>query len=214
MVVDKESKLVAGDVFSPVVPIYAKHPITLDFEVATVFPLVSSVEPMDPPANEKFMVNPLALTTEESWAETSRESIRQGAVYFQEWEDKKGPVPIAVVGEFAPAAKGADEQDAVEPKPATPPPGRMIVCGDSDFANNLYFTVLGNKDFFLNMVGWLAQAEELISVRHKKEQTTPFSPLFLTENQKKLMFWLSTVTLPLIILVIGIVVYVRRKLRG
>ena len=90
----------------------------------------------------------------------------------------------------------------------------MIVCGDSDFANNLYFTVLGNKDFFLNMVGWLAEAEELISIRHKKEETTPFSPLFLTENQKQLMFWLSTVVLPLMILIIGIVVYARRKMRG
>jgi len=214
MVVDKESKLVAGDIFSPVVPLYAKHPITLDFEVATVFPLVSSVEVMDPPTNEKFVVNPLALTTEESWAETSRESIKQGAVYFQEWEDKKGPVSIAVVGEFTPVARGEDAKDAAEDKPGTPPPGRMIVCGDSDFANNLYFTVLGNKDFFLNMVGWLAEAEELISIRHKKEETTPFSPLFLTENQKQLMFWLSTVVLPLIILSIGIVVYVRRKLRG
>jgi ABC-type uncharacterized transport system involved in gliding motility auxiliary subunit len=209
MVVDKESKLVAGDVFSPVVPIYAKHPITLDFEVATVFPLVSSVEPMDPPANETVTVKPLALTTEGSWAESNRESIRQGAVYFQEWEDKKGPVSIAVVGEFAAVAK-----DEAEDKPHTPPPGRMIVVGDSDFANNLYFTVLGNKDFFLNMVGWLAEEEALISIRHKKEQTTPFSPLFLTENQKKLMFWLSTVVLPLLILAIGIVVYARRKLRG
>jgi len=214
MVVDKESKLVAGDVFSPVVPIYARHPITLDFEVATVFPLVSSVEPMDPPKNEKFVVKPLALTTEESWAETNRESIKQGAVYFQEWEDKKGPVSIAVVGEFIAAERGEGAKGAAEDTPATPPPGRMIVVGDSDFANNLYFSVLGNKDFFLNMVGWLAEAEELISIRHKKGETTPFSPLFLTENQKKLMFWLSTVLLPLIILSIGIAVYVRRKLRG
>ena len=215
MVVDKESKLVAGDVFSPVVPLYRKHPITIDFEVATVFPLVSSVEVMDPPRNENFIANPLALTTEDSWAETSRESIKQGAVYFQEWEDKKGPVSIAVVGEFRPAGKNADVQGEAEDKAkAAPPAGRMIVCGDSDFANNLYFTVLGNKDFFLNMVGWLAEAEELISIRHKKEETTPFSPLFLTDNQKQLMFWLSTVALPLVILIIGIVVYARRKMRG
>lgn len=214
MVVDKESKLVAGDVFSPVVPLYRKHPITIDFEVATVFPLVSSVEVLDPPRNERFAVHPLALTTEESWAETSRESIRQGAVYFQEWEDKKGPVSIAVVGEFTPVAKGAETNETAPDKATTPLPGRMIVCGDSDFANNLYFTVLGNKDFFLNMVGWLAEAEELISIRHKKEESYPFSPLFLTENQEQLMFWLSTVMLPLIILSIGIVVYVRRKMRG
>jgi ABC-type uncharacterized transport system involved in gliding motility auxiliary subunit len=213
MVVDKESKLVAGDIFSPVVPLYRKHPITIDFEVATVFPLVSSVEVMDPPRNERFVVHPLALTTEESWAETSRESIRQGAVYFQEWEDKKGPVSIAVVGEFTPVAKANEPQEAKDTT-KTAPPGRMIVCGDSDFANNLYFTVLGNKDFFLNMVGWLAEAEELISIRHKKGESYPFSPLFLTENQKQLMFWLSTVVLPLIILSIGLVVYVRRKMRG
>jgi ABC-type uncharacterized transport system involved in gliding motility auxiliary subunit len=170
---------------------------------------------MDPPRNENFIANPLALTTEDSWAETSRESIKQGAVYFQEWEDKKGPVSIAVVGEFQPAVKNADVQGEAEDKAkAAPPAGRMIVCGDSDFANNLYFTVLGNKDFFLNMVGWLVEAEELISIRHKKEETTPFSPLFLTENQKQLMFWLSTIALPLMILIIGIVVYARRKMRG
>ena len=93
-------------------------------------------------------------------------------------------------------------------------PGRMVVCGDSDFASNLYFSVLGNKDFFLNIVHWLAEAEELISVRHKEEESYPFSPLFLTENQKKFIFWFSVVVQPLVILCIGIVIYTRRKLRG
>jgi len=214
MVVDKESKLLAGDVFSPVVPLYGRHPITLDFDAATVFPLVTSVEPIDPPVNDRADVKPLALTTPESWAETNRESIKQGAVYFQEWEDKKGPVSIAMVGELSTARQATDMAGAGAGPVKTAPPGRMVVCGDSDFASNLYFTVLGNKDFFLNIVSWLAEAEELISIRHKKEESYPFSPLFLTENQKTLLFWCSVVLQPLIILSIGIVVYVRRKMRG
>lgn len=214
MVVDKESKLLAGDIFSPVVPLYGRHPITLDFDVATVFPLVRSVEPLDPPANDKVDVRPLALTTPESWAETNRESIKQEAVYFQEWEDRKGPVPIAVVAEVSAGVQNTDVQQAGKEGAMPPAPGRMVVCGDSDFASNLFFTVLGNKDFFLNIVGWLAEAEELISVRHKKEESYPFSPLFLTENQKKLIFWCSVVLQPLIILSVGIVIYVRRKMRG
>jgi len=214
MVVDKESKLLAGDIFSPVVPLYRRHPITLDFDAATVFPLVCSVEPMNPPVNDKVDIQPLALTTPESWAETNRESIKQGAVYFQEWEDKKGPVSIAVVGELSAGMQGKDTQGAGEDNARTEPPGRMVVCGDSDFASNLYFTVLGNKDFFLNIVSWLAEAEELISIRHKKEETYPFSPLFLTENQKTLLFWCAVVLQPLFILSVGIVVYVRRKMRG
>ena len=89
-----------------------------------------------------------------------------------------------------------------------------MVCGDSDFASNLFVTVLGNKDFFLNIVHWLAEAEELISIRPKKDETYPFSPLFLTENQKKFIFWFAVVVQPLFILCIGIVIYARRKLRG
>ena len=89
-----------------------------------------------------------------------------------------------------------------------------MVCGDSDFARNIYITILGNKDFFLNIVNWLAEAEELISIRHKKKEAYPFSPLVLTENQKKLVFWFSVVIQPLLILSIGIFIYTRRKTRG
>ena len=90
----------------------------------------------------------------------------------------------------------------------------MVVLGDSDFVSNLYFAVLGNQDFFLNMVNWLAEAEELISIRHKKKQAYPFSPLFLTENQKKIVFWFAVVIQPLFILSIGVFIYARRKARG
>jgi hypothetical protein len=64
------------------------------------------------------------------------------------------------------------------------------------------------------MISWLAEQEELISIRHKKEESYPFSPLFLTENQKKAVFWFSVVIQPLIILSIGILIYTRRKIRG
>ena len=216
MVVDKESKLFAGDIFSPVVPLYLKHPITRNFEAATVFPLVSSVSPLDPPQSKDASVETLARTTPESWAETNRESISQGTVYFQEWEDVEGPVSIAVVAEIAGnntegEPGGGDNGDETSQSGS---PGRIVVCGDSDFASNLFVTVLGNKDFFLNIVHWLAEAEDLISIRPKKDETYPFSPLFLTENQKKFIFWFAVVVQPLFILCIGIVVYTRRKLRG
>ena len=110
------------------------------------------------------------------------------------------------------AEEKAVEEEGKKEKEA--PKGRIVVCGDSDFARNLYIAILGNKDFFLNIVNWLAESEELISIRHKKDQAHPFSPLFLTENQKKLVFWFSVVIQPLLILSIGIFIYSRRKMRG
>jgi ABC-type uncharacterized transport system involved in gliding motility auxiliary subunit len=216
MVVDKESKLVVGDIFSPVVPFYRKHPITSNFDIATVFPLVCSVEALDPPQSDKVDAQPLARTSPDSWAETNRESIKEGTVYFQEWEDKKGPVSVAVVAEIKGTVANTGTEKAAGEGNGQPsaPGGRMVVLGDSDFVSNLYFAVLGNQDFFLNMVNWLAEAEELISIRHKKKEAYPFSPLFLTENQKKIVFWFAVVIQPLFILCIGIFIYARRKARG
>jgi ABC-type uncharacterized transport system involved in gliding motility auxiliary subunit len=216
MVVDKESKLVVGDIFSPVVPFYRKHPITRNFDIATVFPLVCSVEAVDPPQSDKADAEPLARTSPDSWAETNKESIKEGTVYFQEWEDKKGPVSVAAVAEIYDTAANTrtEKADGDGNEQASVPRGRMVVLGDSDFASNLYFAVLGNQDFFLNTVNWLAEAEELISIRHKKEQAYPFSPLFLTENQKKIVFWFAVIIQPLLILSIGVFIYARRKARG
>lgn len=221
MLVDKESKLIAGDIFSPVVPFYRRqHPITRNFDVATVFPLVRSVEPAVPPKSDKVTAVSLAQTSPGSWAETNRESIKKGEVYFQEWEDKNGPVSVAVVAEVYGGAgddtkrKGSEEGEYKEKKGEKVPMGRIAVCGDSDFASNFYFTVLGNKDFFLNLINWLAEEETLISMRHKEDQTYPFSPLFLTENQKKVVFWFSSIIPPFIVLAIGIFIYTRRRMRG
>jgi ABC-type uncharacterized transport system involved in gliding motility auxiliary subunit len=174
------------------------------------------VEAVDPPQSDKADTKPLARTSPDSWAETNRESIKEGTVYFQEWEDKKGPVSVAVVAEMnnAVANTGTEEAAGDGNEQASAPQGRMVVLGDSDFVSNLYFAVLGNQDFFLNMVNWLAEAEELISIRHKKKESYPFSPLFLTENQKKIVFWFAVVVQPLFILSIGIFIYARRKARG
>lgn len=218
MVVDKESKLFAGDIFSPLVFPSRRHPITENINKVMVFPLVCSVEIISPPKSERVDTKSLAQTSPGSWAEINRKSIAQGEeLYFQEWEDKKGPISVVAVAEvYGRAEKKTKEEvsEEEEQKEGETPIGRVVVCGDSDFASNLYFTVLGNKDFFLNTINWLSEEEQLISIRHKTEQTYPFSPLFLTENQKKVIFWFSVVIQPLLILSIGIFIYTRRKIRG
>ena len=50
------------------------------------------------------------------------------------------------------------------PKPET----RVVVVGDSDFASNGVLGIQGNRDLFMNMVGWLSQQENLISIRPKE----------------------------------------------
>ena len=86
--------------------------------------------------------------------------------------------------------------------------GKILVTGDSDFASNKFLKVLGNKDFMLNMLNWLAEENILISIRKKEPGLTP---LLLTAVQGKIVFWLSVVIVPSLLLVTGIGVTARRR---
>ena len=48
---------------------------------------------------------------------------------------------------------------------------RVVVVGDSDFAANGFLGVQGNRNLFLNTVNWLAQQENLISIRPSSPTT-------------------------------------------
>ena len=63
-----------------------------------------------------------------------------------------------------PAPAPAPADGSKPPKPSKPET-RIVVFGDSDFVANGYLGIPGNKDLFLNTVNWLAQQENLISIR-------------------------------------------------
>jgi uncharacterized membrane protein YhaH (DUF805 family) len=73
--------------------------------------------------------------------------------------DKKGPVSIAAAVS-APSTR-SNRGDAA----GTPAVGaRVAVVGDSDFASNGASAMPGNKDLFLNTIGWLSPRADLISI--------------------------------------------------
>lgn len=89
--------------------------------------------------------------------------------------------------------------------------GRVIVYGDADFAANGVIEYLGNKDLLINSVNWLARDESLISARaqHKEVGREQF---FVTDTQGRMAFWLAAVVQPAVFLIVGVAIFVRRRL--
>ncbi len=76
-----------------------------------------------------------------------------------------GAATLAVLAGLAPVnAQDAKPEDKDAPKPEA----RVAVVGDADFGTNSVLGIQGNKDMFMNIVGWLSQQENLISVRPKE----------------------------------------------
>lgn len=170
----------------PIVQQYEQHPITKDLRgMTTLFPLTRSIRPKSPAG--KFVVQPLAQTSVQSWGETDRAALQQGQVK-PDPQDPKGPLTVAAV--------------------VTSGKTRLVVFGTSNLAANQFLNIQGNRDLFLNAVAWLAEQEDLISIRPKDVKQTP---VMLTSVQGQIVFLLPVVVLPGIALVAGIAVFTRRR---
>ncbi len=95
--------------------------------------------------------------------------------------------------------------------PDVPPPARpfrAVIVGDADFASNSFFPYMANSDLVLSMIRWLIHAERSPAVASR----IPVPQLLLlTKPQMQQIFLLTEVLLPLGVLVIGAVVWWRRR---
>jgi len=207
IIIDKLSQVFGANYLTPVVVQYDKeHPITKDFNVATFFPLTRSVFIEKYPSKGMYV---LAMTGEQSWAETDRKALEEGKAEYNDSKDKRGPIAVAsavaieVKEERQESGdKGHDNKNKRYAK--------IVVFGDSDFVNNTHINLAGNKDLFLNAVNWLAEETDLIAIRKKEPQSTP---LLLTKTQGRLIFWLPVVIMPLFIFTAGIIILSRRRFK-
>lgn len=206
-------RLVGGDYLMPVVMAYDQHPITKDLgNLMTMFPVVRSVQ-VAQQLPESVSAQTLASTSPDSWAETDLQALQEGRSEFNEPGDRRGPISIAAVATIDTSSEAKATAEA--PPPSEPDPGkdtaaaRLVVFGDSEFANNSFFVSPGNGNLFLNTVSWLAEEGDLIAIRPRPGQSS--GPVILTEAQAPLVFWLPVVVLPLVVFTSGAMVFMQRR---
>ena len=147
--------------------------------------LIETRAPVMLPWTWPLIKTSLALTSPEGWGETK---TTVPAFQFNEGEDLKGPVPIAV----------AAERDAAAQEGART---RLVVIGDSEFLIDGQLSNLGNRDFLLGGVFWLLEQEQRIGIGPK---TLEALKLNLTGKQLSNILWLSLLGMPLLCGALGV----------
>jgi ABC-type uncharacterized transport system involved in gliding motility auxiliary subunit len=189
----------------PIAMIYPPHAITAGFNGAmTAYFLARSATPITGGSNG-HTAQPIAQTSAHSWAETNLKDLLINHKAQPDFDkgDKAGPVTIvaAVSAPVADAPAGA-APDA--PKPET----RVVIAGDSDFASNQVLPFQANRDFFSNIVNWLAQQEDLISIRPRDAEDRRIQ---LTADQGSRIFYLAVFIIPGLLFLNGVRVWWRRR---
>lgn len=207
-------RLIGASEAVPIAASYPSHPITERFSLLTAYPLARSATPV-PSGVNGHTAQSVVETGPQSWAETDVNAVLTGKpVSFNEGKDKKGPISVAaaVSASATPSPPPPAATDGKEPTTKVDEPTkvetRVVVFGDSDFASNSVLGVQGNRDLFMNTLGWLSQQENLISIRPKEPDDRR---LTMTAAQVMNMFWLSIVVIPACVFGAGIYTWSRRR---
>jgi ABC-type uncharacterized transport system involved in gliding motility auxiliary subunit len=171
----------------PLVVDYGPSPITKNLtRHMTFFPLARTVSSAD-----KSKTNPETVELLKTSPQSFTTPKLQREVKFDSKTDKSGPLSLGIA---------ASRNDGKH--------GRVVVIGDSDFAANQALKQASNADFFYNTIDWLAQDENLISIRPKTATNRQVS---LTESQAAGLKWLDMFFLPGIVILTGIYIWWKRR---
>jgi ABC-type uncharacterized transport system involved in gliding motility auxiliary subunit len=197
-------RLIGADASVPIAANYPPHPITERFSVLSAYPLARGLVVVQGGVNG-HTASPVVESSPRSWAEADIKGLlSSGQVALDEGKgDTPGPIAIAAAVSAA-AAAPATPESADAPKPET----RVVVFGDSDFASNNTLGISGNKDLFMNTIGWLSQQENLIAIRTKEAADRR---LTLTATQQSNITWLSLLIVPGVVFGTGIYTWWRRR---
>ncbi len=165
---------------------YGKHPITRDFNLITVFPFAREVR-----VNKKqdWQSTKLIEVAQRGWVETGK---LDETAHFDKKRDTPGPVTIGVA--LVKQLKGREQ--------------RVVVIGSGAFLANSYLGNAGNLDLGVNIINWLTQDENLITIQPR---ATLDSNLELGKTALTLITVGFLIALPLVFLVTGGVIWWRRR---
>ena len=191
--------------FMPIVTDYPYHEISKDLKgMMSAFDMARSITPVTP-APAGVVVQELAKTSARSWGES--DLALKPPIEFGD-SDTRGPINLAVAITVKTTPEATPESS---PAPSPKPPakeGRVVAVGDSQFASNSLLTFQANQDLFLNMISWLAQDSDLISIRPKDPDV---HRLDLTLAQQRNFVFFSLLLLPGFFLLWGIANWWRRR---
>lgn len=169
---------------------YGSHAIVKEMKgTGVAFPIVRSLTATSS-ANASAET---IVSSSESSASTTQLSGK-GAIKIDPSKAEKKSYPVAAAGSYRTGTPGKD--------------GRFVVVGCSGWASNSAIRFVGNRDLFLNVMSWLSNDEDLISIRPKDPVDRR---LDMTRSQLMLLRLVSQFLIPLVVILAGILVWLKRR---
>jgi hypothetical protein len=208
VVVDPQYRLSAGEILTTQIPIYSRdNPMTRAMTAPAVLSMARGID-ITAKQGDKMpdglvfdRSSDFLRSSFESWGSGDPKAITNGITDFMATRDIKGPVTV-----------GAEVDLAVNGNSHVPVAkmARIVGFGSTAFPSNQFIEMLGNRDMAVSVMNEMADDEILIASRERlnEGQTAGF---FVSEQNADHLKYLGAFLEPLILFMIGVVVFMRRR---
>ncbi len=202
VVIDPDNRLAGGEPFSAVITdLNPRHLISSTLDSPPLFSLTAALSTRRDEESGRVVVKFLK-TGPRSWASFDHSVVQGSSASFVAGRDVNGPLAVWVevsqrVAEDVPGRKDART--------------RIIVYGDSDFANNRFLDYLGNRDLLVNTVNWLAREDHLLAARPQRKEGGK-NQFFISQSEGESVFWTAVIVQPGFFLLIALALLLWRRL--
>ncbi len=189
-VVFEKSAYIANNPIN-VIPMYYKHEMNTMFNDNAYFVIMPSTMALYPVENYALSIKPVLLSSSTSYA---KESLLFDTSIYSE-QDESGPFLLAMTSQLE--LQGGDE-------------ARVFVSGSRKIYSDDLLEVqnYGNRDFISQAINWLVETDTVVSIHSKSMQPQTF---VVFPWQQRLWTIVCTIIIPVSILFVGLIVYLRRR---
>lgn len=188
VVIDPDAQLMRAPATWTLGTNYPPHAITRDFDFPTAFPFARALDHED---TSKWHYSTLVNAAPHGWVSAALPRHNE-SLHFNKKVDIPGPVDIALALE-----RTVDDHAQ-----------RVVVVGSGSFLANMYVGNGRNLDLGLNMVNWLCNQDNFISVLPKASQDDTVT---LSLVQLEIIAFGLVIALPMLLVLSGVLVWAYRK---
>ncbi len=134
----------------------------------------------------------LMKTINYSWAKRGLEKAKYIDVQMDKSNDVMGPFDLGIIAKRTDTASGST----------------AIIFGDADFICNESIGYSGNRDLIINSINWLAGNNKLLAILPR---TLEIPRITFSGNDSSKIFTLCVIGVPLLIIIMGGIVYLYRR---
>lgn len=206
---DKYGRFTQDAVIVPGLPLKdSQQPVAKEQKDQVVMALAHPVKTADPAQSNGYASETLIFSVDGCLGVPAEAVLGKSNLKLD--TSKTASFPLASVSSkkmTAPTAPVASPSASPSPAPDAQRESRVAVVGGEMLSNQI-LPVAGNRDFTVNLLSWLVQAESRITIRPSEETS---KPLILGPDVLNRIVLVQLLLMPAIFLLIGVLSAVRRR---